>query len=65
VRQLGREDLDGDLATEPRVAGAVDLAHSAGAERRQDFVRSNARTWIEWQGGRVDYTDDRPRLSAG
>ena len=30
-----RQDLDRDVATEPRVPRAVDLAHAAGAERRE------------------------------
>ena len=29
---MPREDLDGDVALQPRVAGAIDLAHAAGAE---------------------------------
>ena len=33
-----REDLDGDVAVELRVARAVDLAHAARAERREDLV---------------------------
>ena len=33
-----RENLDGDVAPEARVPGAVDLAHPSGAERRQDLV---------------------------
>ena len=33
ARQLGRQDLDRDLASEPRVPGPVDLAHPARAER--------------------------------
>ncbi len=33
VRQLRGQDLDRDLAPEPRVAGAVHLAHPAPAER--------------------------------
>ena len=33
-----RQDLDGDVALEPRVPGAIDLAHSAFADRREDFV---------------------------
>ena len=40
---IGRErrgqDLDGDVATEPRVAGAIDLAHPAGADLAEDLVR--------------------------
>jgi hypothetical protein len=39
-----REDLDGDLASEPGVPCSVDLAHSPGAEHRKDFVRTEART---------------------
>ena len=34
------DDLDGDVAAQPGVAGAVHLAHSAGAEQRQDPVRA-------------------------
>ena len=33
-----RQRLDRDHAVEPRVAGAIDLAHAARAERRQDLV---------------------------
>ena len=46
LARLGRrgqprgQDLDRDLAAEPRVFGAVDLAHSARAERREDLVRA-------------------------
>ena len=32
-----RQDLDRHLALEPRVGGAIDLAHTAGAERRDDL----------------------------
>jgi hypothetical protein len=35
-----REDLDRDIAAEFRVARAVHLAHSAGAEKREKFVRT-------------------------
>jgi hypothetical protein len=35
-------DLDRDLAIQLRVARAIDLAHAAGAERRDDFVRAKA-----------------------
>ena len=38
-----REDLDRDVAVEPRVARPVDLPHPARAERRQDLVGSEAR----------------------
>ena len=36
------QHLDRDLAAEPRVARAVDLAHPAGAERRDDLVGPQA-----------------------
>ena len=41
-REGVRENLDRDRAIEPRVAGFVDLAHPAGADERQDFVRAEA-----------------------
>jgi hypothetical protein len=34
------QDLQGDVATELCVAGAIDLAHAARPERRDDFVRA-------------------------
>ena len=44
---IGREDggqhLDRDVAPEPRVARAVDLAHPARAERDEDLVGAEAR----------------------
>ena len=40
VREGVREHLDGDLAPERRVAGAIDLAHAAGAEGGEDGFRS-------------------------
>jgi hypothetical protein len=33
-----REHFDGDVAAEAGVAGTIDLAHAARAERRNDFV---------------------------
>ena len=44
VRRTVRQDLDGDVAIELRVAGAVDLAHAARADRRDDFVRAKPRS---------------------
>ena len=38
--QLLGQDLDRDLAVQPRVPRAVDLAHAAGAERGDDLVRA-------------------------
>ena len=36
------QDLDRDVAIQLRVARAIDLAHAAGAEGRQDLVRAEA-----------------------
>ena len=41
-RQLAWQELDRDLTIEPRVAGAIDLAHAAGPDRRDDLVRAEA-----------------------
>ena len=41
------QHLDGDLAAEARVAGAVDLAHAACAERRHNLVRTEAISFLE------------------
>ena len=41
------EILDGDRAAEAGVASLVDLAHSAGGERRDDLVRSETFAWVQ------------------
>jgi hypothetical protein len=38
------QDLEGDVAVQPRVAGAIDLTHATGADRLDYFVRTEART---------------------
>ena len=38
ARRLGGQHLERDVAAEPRVARAVDLAHAARAERGDDLV---------------------------
>ena len=47
IRKRSRQELDRDDAIEPRVAGAVDLSHSARADGRLDFVRTKARAWSQ------------------
>src|SRR5438128_4289970 len=44
--ELRWQDLDRDRPIEPRVARAVDLAHAAGSERRDNLV------WPETNAGR-------------
>ena len=48
-----RQNLQRDVAIELRIAGAVHLAHSAGAERRHDFIRAETRAGGERQTGRI------------
>ena len=40
LRKRGWKHLDCDLPIEASVPGLVDLAHTAGTERREDFVRA-------------------------
>jgi hypothetical protein len=50
VRIAGKgqgQDLDRDLAFQHRVAGAIDLAHTTGAEHGFNFVGTEARTALE------------------
>ena len=37
-----RQNLDGDIAAEPCIARAIDLAHAAGANQLDDFIRPEA-----------------------
>ena len=37
-RKCDRQHFDRDVASQPRVARPVDLAHAAGADGREDFV---------------------------
>jgi len=40
LRKVVGQDFYGDGAIEASVEGAIDLAHTAGTERRLDFVRT-------------------------
>jgi len=40
------EDLDGDLAPELRVSGAIDLTHAARAQHGNDFVLTRPRVLV-------------------
>ena len=54
-----RQNLDRDVAIEPRVARPVDFAHPARAERRHDLVRAEPCAGAIDISGRRDYS---PRL---
>ena len=49
--ERARENLDCDVASEPGIAGAIDLAHPAGAQQSLDFEDADA-TSREWRGHR-------------
>src|SRR5213593_315345 len=46
VRELLAGNLDRDNAVEAGVARLVHFAHAAGADRREDFVGSEAVSWL-------------------
>jgi len=50
VHPLRWKDLDGDLAAETRVKGAVDLAHSPRTQQGQDLVRPEPRAGLQCHG---------------
>ena len=39
-RVCGRQDLDRDVTSQPRIAGAIHLAHPAGPHEAEDLVRA-------------------------
>ena len=45
--EVGRKDLDRDFAAERGIARAIDLAHPARTERREDLAASESRPWRE------------------
>ena len=55
----GGQDLDRDVAAEPRVARAIDLAHAAGAERRDDLVGAEPGAGRECHGTTLILWPDR------
>ena len=50
ARERIRQHLERDVAIELRVAGAVDLAHAAGANGSDDLVRPKTRAWTQRHG---------------
>ena len=48
--ERGRQHFDGHVAAEPRVARAVDLAHPAGANEREDIVGAEASAGSQGHG---------------
>ena len=50
VGGAARQDLDRHVAAEPRIASAIDLAHAARADRRDDLVGAESGTGREGHG---------------
>ena len=50
ARRFGQH-LDRDVAAQPRIAGAVDLSHAAGAEQADDLVRADSGARCNRHGG--------------
>jgi hypothetical protein len=42
-RDFRRQDLQGDVAVQPRIAGPIDLAHAAGPKCGEHFVGTEPR----------------------
>ncbi len=42
VGEVGRQDLDGDVAAQPRIVSAVHLAHAARADQTENLVGADA-----------------------
>jgi hypothetical protein len=53
LRQGRQQNLQRNVTIEPAIACAIDLAHAAGANRRDDFVRTDARPGRQRHGGRL------------
>src|SRR5215204_2376577 len=46
-RMEGRQDLDDDVAAEPRIARPIDLAHAAGPQQAEDLIGTEASSGLE------------------
>ena len=47
LEEMGGQDLQGHVAAQPRVLGAIDLAHRSRAQGIQDLERTDARSGSE------------------
>src|SRR5262245_16054275 len=58
-RERVRQDLEGDVAIELRIASSIDLTHAAGADERDDLVRTEPGAGRQrHEEARPSYTDD-------
>src|SRR5688572_28685562 len=58
--EIGGHRLDGHRSTQPDVAGAIHLAHAAGAQRFEDFVRAEVSPRGQHHKERADYSVHTP-----
>ena len=56
------QDLDRDVTIELRVARAIDLAHAAGAEGREDFVRAESCAGLQCHGSSCSFCRGESRF---
>ena len=61
-RNMGRQDLDRDRTVEPGIARALHFAHPAGAQSRQNLIRTEFGAGIEHDCCRVgQHAAGKPR----
>ena len=56
---IGWQHFEGHVAPKPRIARAIDLAHAAGAEQREDFVEAEVSAGGKRQGPGKSSARDR------
>jgi len=64
LRELFPRDLDRNVAIQTRVAGAIDLAHTAGANGRENLVRAELVTSRKGQSVQRVYRSKAKTLGA-
>src|SRR5262249_39637623 len=65
LREILRQDFDGDFPAELRIACAINLAHAARSERSQDFIRAEKSSFCECHemGAILDVVENAIKLS--
>jgi hypothetical protein len=59
ARKGVRQQLEGDLAPEPRVARAPDVAHASDAEEGENLIRAEARSGLHVSRASVAVREQR------
>src|SRR6516162_6038592 len=45
--EVQRQNLDGNIAIQPRIPGAIHLAHSARSERTDNLIWAERHAWLD------------------